>query len=61
MSPRPRFTSKIDQIRNAVVGVIKTILELKDMLMNVLASMQVIENPDPWSQQMLAAIGKEEL
>src|SRR3954447_7534537 len=31
------------------------------MLMNVLASMQVIENPDPWSQQMLAGLGKEEL
>src|SRR3954449_8206344 len=31
------------------------------MLMNVLASMQVIENPDSWSQQMLAGLGKEEL
>src|SRR4051794_7523620 len=31
------------------------------MLMNVLASMQVIENPDPWSQQMLAGLGKEQL
>jgi len=31
------------------------------MLMNVLASMQVVERPEPWAQQMLAGLGKEEL
>jgi AcrR family transcriptional regulator len=31
------------------------------MFMNVLASMQVVEHPEPWAQQMLAGLGKEEL
>ena len=29
------------------------------MLLNVLASMQVIENPDPWAQTLLEGCGKE--
>ena len=29
------------------------------MLMNVLASMQVIENPEPWAQMLLEGCGKE--
>jgi hypothetical protein len=29
------------------------------MLLNVLASMQVIENPDPWAQMLLEGSGKE--
>jgi AcrR family transcriptional regulator len=29
------------------------------MLLNVLASMQVIENPDPWAQTLLEGSGKE--
>src|SRR5438132_650890 len=31
------------------------------MFMNVLASMHAIENPEAWSQQMLAGMGKEDL
>jgi AcrR family transcriptional regulator len=31
------------------------------MLMNVLASMQVVEQREPWAQQLLAGIGKEDL
>jgi len=30
------------------------------MLLNVLASMHAVENPDPWSQQLLEGIGKTE-
>ena len=29
------------------------------MLLNVLASMQVIDNPEPWAQQLLEGAGKE--
>jgi hypothetical protein len=29
------------------------------MLLNVLASMQVIENPEPWAQLLLEGSGKE--
>jgi AcrR family transcriptional regulator len=31
------------------------------MFMNVLASMHAIENPESWSQQMLAGLGKDDL
>src|SRR5207248_8521408 len=31
------------------------------MLMNVLASMHVMEHPEPWAQQLLASLGKEDL
>ena len=31
------------------------------MFLNVLASMHAIEHPEPWSQQMLAGLGKDDL
>jgi hypothetical protein len=32
----------------------------KGMLMNVLASMQVLEEPEPWAQLLLEGLGKED-